>query len=231
MIECMKKKVVIIGIIAMFFMSVALITHYMDSARVRNSVEPIFTIKIISEDGNKVTYWGLGYKVICYPSVSPKEPYENNRGVKYGSWFMNYVLPEQDIISNNIFNRVFYSDFPGVSVNVTNIVTEEDKIIMNVVWNNKTEYTITYGDMYWIERLEKDEWVDCSLNENIFPMIGYLLEKNGKENKEYILTDMHDITITGTYRFFSKYSVDTGDGKQIPCSLWTEFFVKQANFD
>lgn len=90
----MKKKVfVVICIAIVLLVSAALVTSYADSARVRNSVEPVHTIKIVSEDGNKVTYWGLGYKVIRYPSVSPNEPYKNNRGVKYGSWFMDYELP------------------------------------------------------------------------------------------------------------------------------------------
>jgi len=92
----MKKKVLIItGIILVILVVAGLVTSYIDMARVRNSVEPKFTIKIVSEDGNKVTYWGLGYKVVRYPSVSPNEPYKNNRGVKYGNWFMKYELPEE----------------------------------------------------------------------------------------------------------------------------------------
>ena len=87
----MKKRVLIVLSIAIALLLIAaLVTSYADSARVRNSVEPVHTIKIVSEDGCKVTYWGLGYKVVRYPSVSPNEPYKNNRGVKYGSWFMNY---------------------------------------------------------------------------------------------------------------------------------------------
>lgn len=84
----MKKKIISVVIILILFL--ALYTHYIDSARVRNSIEPKFTIKLVSEGGNKVTYWGLGYKVVRYPKVSPNEPYKNNRSVKYGSWFMKY---------------------------------------------------------------------------------------------------------------------------------------------
>ena len=87
-----KKTLIVIGIIIIILFIVGLFTSYIDSARVRNSVEPKYVIKIISEDGNKVTYWGLGYKIIRYPSVSPNEPYKNNRGIKYGSWFMKYEL-------------------------------------------------------------------------------------------------------------------------------------------
>ncbi len=92
----MKKKVLIItGIILAILIATGLVTSYIDMARVRNAVEPKFTIKIVTDGGNKVTYWGLGYKVVRYPSVSPNEPYKNNRGVKYGSWFMNYELEKE----------------------------------------------------------------------------------------------------------------------------------------
>ena len=65
-------------------------TSYVDSARVRNNVEPKYTIKIITDGGNKITYWGLGYKVVRYPAVSPKEKFKSSLCVKYGSLFMNY---------------------------------------------------------------------------------------------------------------------------------------------
>ena len=86
----MKNKVILgIIIFVVLLLGLALYTHYIDSARVRNSVEPKFTIKTVSYNGDKVTYWGLGYKVIRKVAVSPNEPYKNNIGVKYGSWFMN----------------------------------------------------------------------------------------------------------------------------------------------
>ena len=97
----MKKKTIIaVSFIVVIVLSTALITSYIDSARVRNSVEPKCAIKIVSQNGAKVTYWGLGYKVIRYVSVSPKEPYKNNRGVKYGSWFMQYEQPADEEKTN-----------------------------------------------------------------------------------------------------------------------------------
>jgi len=98
----MKKTLIIIGITITILVILGLVTSYIDSARVRNSVEPKFTIKIISDGGNKITYWGLGYKVIRYTSVSPNEPYKNSRTVKYGNWFMNYSLDRYDEIRKSI---------------------------------------------------------------------------------------------------------------------------------
>lgn len=97
-----KKSLIITGIIIVILITAGLITSYIDSARVRNSVEPKYTLKIVTDGGNKVTYWGLGYKVIRYPSISPNEPYKNNRGVKYGNWFMNYELESDKIYTKEL---------------------------------------------------------------------------------------------------------------------------------
>ena len=85
------KKIVII-IIAI--LTISLIFKISDQRRVRTGHEPKLVLKITNNDGTKITYWGLGYKIIRYPSISPNEPYKNNRGVKMGSWFMKYKLPD-----------------------------------------------------------------------------------------------------------------------------------------
>lgn len=95
-----KKAIIVFSVLAAILLSFSLFTSYIDSARVRNSVEPKYTVKIVSDNGAKVTYWGLGYKVIRYVSVSPKEPYKSNRGVKYGSWFMQYEQPADEEETN-----------------------------------------------------------------------------------------------------------------------------------
>lgn len=89
-----KKKLIIITSILVIIILAGLITSYIDSGRVSTCHEPKYTIKITSKDGRKVTYFGLGYKVVRYISVSPNEPYKNNRGTKMGSWFMKYEITD-----------------------------------------------------------------------------------------------------------------------------------------
>lgn len=105
----MKKKIFIsIGILLMVLIVAGSITNYVDSGRVATGHEPKYCIKAVNNDGSKVTYWGLGYKVIRYVGVSPNEPYKSNIGVKMGNWFMKYELPidsknneeQKDNISN-----------------------------------------------------------------------------------------------------------------------------------
>ena len=90
----MKKILIVSLIIFLILTLLGFITNYIDGGRVSTGHEPKFCLKIVSKDGSKVTYWGLGYKVIRYVGVSPNEPYENNIGVKMGSWFMKYELPD-----------------------------------------------------------------------------------------------------------------------------------------
>ena len=98
----MKKKfIIVMASILAFLLSFWLITDYIDSARVRNGIKPIFTINIVSDTGDKITYWGLGYKIIAYPSVSPKEPLNNNIAFKKGNWFMKFNITK---VEENIEN-------------------------------------------------------------------------------------------------------------------------------
>ena len=87
----MKKKILIAFFVIVII--IGIITNYVDSGRVTTEHEPKYCIKIVNSTGNKVTYWGLGYKVVRYVDVSPEESYQNNIGVKMGSWFMKYELP------------------------------------------------------------------------------------------------------------------------------------------
>ena len=135
-----KKLLIIIGIIVAILVVAGLVTSYADSARVRNGVEPKFTIKIVTDGGNKVTYWGLGYKVIRYTSVSPNEPYKNNRGVKYGSWFMRYELEnEKDNntkITLNDVNNFITDYFAKDDVDKSNIAywaVEENAVVVGMM--------------------------------------------------------------------------------------------------
>ena len=133
--EKFKNKCLIIITIIIVLLLTGLVTSYIDSARVRNRVEPKFTIKIVSENGNKITYWGLGYKVIRYTSVSPNEPYKNSRGIKYGNWFMKYNLDRYEEIRNDInkeMERYLYFIAPNCnSDNAGGYQTHKDLVYNN----------------------------------------------------------------------------------------------------
>ncbi len=131
----MKKKIYIgAGIILVILIVAGIITNYADSGRVTTGHEPKYCIKIVSNDGSKVTYWGLGYKVIRYVGVSPNEPYENNIGVKMGSWFMNYDLPNEKVIT---------IEYEGKTIEINNY--DDINKIYNILVNSKYNSEICDG--------------------------------------------------------------------------------------
>ena len=142
----MKKSIIITISILLILFIISLVTKYIDTANVSTGYEPECCIKIVSADGGKVTYWGLGYKVVRYVGVSPNEPYGNNIGVKMGSWFMKYENPTNVILDVKSFggnNTIQISEKADVDF-VTNLLkyskyTDEpcDGII---------DYAITYDD-------------------------------------------------------------------------------------
>ena len=131
----MKKKIGIgIGIFLILLIIGGIITNYVDSGRVSTGHEPKYCMKVVSDDGSKVTYWGLGYKIIRYVGVSPNEPYENNIGAKMGSWFMNYELPKSNIIE---------IEYEGQTITITDI--KDIGTIENILLNSKYDGEICDG--------------------------------------------------------------------------------------
>ena len=131
----MKKKICIgAGIILIILIVAGIITNYADSGRVTTGHEPKYCIKIVSNDGSKITYWGLGYKVIRYVGVSPNEPYESNIGVKMGSWFMKYDLPNEKSIT---------IEYDGKTVEINNY--DDINKIYNILVNSKYNSEICDG--------------------------------------------------------------------------------------
>ena len=152
----MKKKIGIsIGILVIVLIVAGIITNYSDSARVTTGHEPKCCIKVVSNDGSKVTYWGLGYKVVRYVGVSPNEPYESNIGVKMGNWFMKYELPKADIIE---------IEYEGQKITITDI--KDIEAIENILVNSKYDNRICNGinsykivlnnDVYYIKESCKE---------------------------------------------------------------------------
>ena len=131
----MKKKICIsVGIVLIILVVIGIITNYADSGRITTGHEPKYCIKIVSNDGSKVTYWGLGYKVIRYVGVSPNEPYENNIGAKMGSWFMKYDLPNERIIT---------IEYDGKTIEISNY--DDINKIYNILVNSKYNSEICDG--------------------------------------------------------------------------------------
>ena len=98
----------------------------------------------------------LGYKVVRYVGVSPKEPYENNLGAKTGSWFMNYENPTNVILDVKSFgdSKIFkVSDKADVDF-ITNLLKHSKYI--DEPCDGIIDYAITYDDYTY------DVLISCS---------------------------------------------------------------------
>ena len=187
-----------------------MITKYIDTANVSTGHEPECCIKIVSHDGGKVTYWGLGYKVVRYVGISPKEPYESNIGVKMGSWFMIYEKPTNVILDVKSFgtNNTFkVSDKADVDF-ITNLLKNSKYI--NEPCNGITDYAITYDNakMSELENEISDDGINLTytfgsdapiLNQaNPVRTVGQSLSKLGVQNIHIYIgdfgTDLTELT-------------------------------------
>ena len=194
----MKKRYLIIIVIIFILIFLGFLTSYIDSARVRNSIEPKFTIKIVNKDGSKVTYWGLGYKVIRYVNVSPNEPYKNNRGVKYGNWFMKYILDEEEKKEQDFLP----TEIENVSYKISNISQIGATLIIKD--NNKNPYT--YGEWYKIEKNINGDWQEMKtiIDNYGFNEIAYLPNENNEV--EFIINweKLYGKLENGSYRILKR---------------------------
>ena len=66
-----KKKILSGTFISLVVLTIlGLLFNAIDTKRISKQEKPIFTINIYGKDGDKITYWGLRYKIISYPQIS-----------------------------------------------------------------------------------------------------------------------------------------------------------------
>ena len=117
-------------------------------------------------------------------------------------------------------------ELEGISVSASMIKTNTDKTVIDINWHNDTDYSAMYGEMYWIQRLVNEEWVDCAINEPIFATIAFELPSKEYSYKSYTVSDLYDVSQPGTYRFLSTCTVNMGEEKSQTCSVSCEFVIE-----
>ena len=121
-----------------------------------------------------------------------------------------------------------FTDYDGVYVSIKSIdINAGGHTVFNLIWHNQTSNEVMYGEPYFIERLEGDEWVNVPSEELTFTAIGLLLRPNSTAYKSYS-TQRFDISKSGTYRLRVQFSVYEGygyGGKHKECNTWIEFEV------
>lgn len=187
----MKKKVCIIVVFLVILLIIGIITSYVDGNRVSTENEPKYCIKIISNDGSKVTYWGLGYKVIRYIGVSPNESYKSNIGVKFGSWFMKYELVKDDTVIKTVdefYNTTLTQnkDIRNLSSEYTSFDAQKDNffVIGAMVHND-----YLYNEFMESYKNKKSAFIRVAQNTVEGDLILYDLLYDEKTDKLYLVID------------------------------------------
>lgn len=188
----MNKKInIIIVIFIVLLIVLGIITNYIDSGRVSTGHEPKYCIKLISKDERKITYWGLGYKVIRYVGVSPKEPFERNIGVKMGTWFMKYELQKDSSEIKTIDD--FYNKTLTQNKDIRNLSSEysyfdaqkDNCFVIGAMVHN--DYL--YGKFMENYKNNKSAFIRVAQNTAEGELILYDILYNEKTNKLYLVTD------------------------------------------
>lgn len=125
-----------------------------------------------------------------------------------------------------------HTDCEGVSVQVANVVLNEEETVLEITWSNETLFSVTYGASYVIEKEENGEWINCAVRDDIaFISIGYELKPGMDYTRKYDLNDTYSIAEDGKYRFRSDcfvYNNGLG-GESSDCTVWAEFTVTSDN--
>ena len=124
-----------------------------------------------------------------------------------------------------------YTSYEGIEIQIDSLnwLEGNQKSSLVVVWNNQTQYEVTYGASFAVERLDGEDWVSCAIPDDlVFIAIGYLLPAGKMKNETYTLTDMFDVTSPGTYRFKTDCYVSDNAEQGTKCELTAEFTLGNA---
>ncbi len=124
------------------------------------------------------------------------------------------VLTDEDI----------HTDYAGVYLTLSSVDDSGDHKKFNVVWHNETNQEFTFGEDFYIEILENDEWKSVLTEDMIVESIANLFP--AKSTKEKTYSSLYfDLSKEGTYRIRCEFS--PGDGKRY--NTWVTFEVKDSS--
>lgn len=124
------------------------------------------------------------------------------------------VLTDEDI----------HTDYEGVYITLSSVDTSGEHKKLNVVWHNETNQEFTFGEDFYIEILENDEWKSVLTEDMIVTSIANLFPAKSTKERTYS-TEYFDLSKEGTYRVRCVFS--PGDGKMY--NTWVAFEVKASD--
>lgn len=121
--------------------------------------------------------------------------------------------------------------FEGISVKVLNAELQDVETILEVQWQNRTDYSVMYGEMFSLQKWDNEKWVSCPVNENTgFITVGYKLEPGKSVAKFYKLRWLYGSLEDGQYRFVTTCTVMEGENNG-ECKLTADFVLGEKTSD
>lgn len=110
-------------------------------------------------------------------------------------------------------------DTPEVELSVE-VEAKAGQPVLQVLWRNNTEFSVTYGEPYSIQYYQEGQWVSCAVGDQAFITIAYMLDPGQFRQESYDPSRMFNMTKPGNYRFLSNCIVHDGveGGKDLKVS-------------
>ena len=169
----LKISGVIVGTMLLIMIILGLIFFTIDYNRVKNNEDPKFCIKELGVimDGGTIIYWGLGYKVIDFHTISGYDD------IKIGPWSMQYndfddEIEQYDKIRNEKIEKI-----------------QSSKVSTIEIKNLSTTCNLDIDEMYQILTIvEKANFIPKTCKNKIQYYINYNSEKENQSRKYGIET-------------------------------------------
>ncbi len=129
---------------------------------------------------------------------------------------------EKEPFENDIIKVVeTESEEPSVSMKVVSAEVKPSGLVITVRWENNSDKAITYGEPFWISRLEMldgtyTSWVD-SKQSMCFNNIAYNVSPKGKSEHKYYFSS--SVTETGRYKLEMNFNFDSENSKYYKISV------------
>ena len=120
-----------------------------------------------------------------------------------------------------VTNITIGSEYEGVSINFETASFSGESRYIELLWENKTDKQVFFGEPCYIYKKHGNEWVECKLPENYaWTMIAYLLNADSTTTHKYGLYGYEDFT-AGKYRFETYFSFE--ENRQENYKVWIDF--------
>ena len=123
---------------------------------------------------------------------------------------------EKEPFENDIIKVVkMESEEPSVSMKVVSAEVKPGGLVLTVRWENNSDKAITYGEPFWISRLETldgtyTSWID-SKDSRASNAIAYIVSPKGKSEHSYYISS--SATEPGRYKLETNFNFDSENSK------------------